>query len=209
VIAAVPTRAVRTIVVVDNGSRDHTARAAEDAGAVVLREAQVGYGAACLRGVAHLTTLPHSPDAVVFCPADGSCDPRELDKLVEPLRERSFDLVVGSRALGARRLKASARAASYVALQLIRAVYGYRYTDLSPYSAVRYPALVAMGLRDMGYGWLVEMQIKALTIGLRVSEVAVSYHEPSGHSGFADQIKRTAAAASKVLFQILRHSTAR
>src|SRR5262245_43209967 len=57
VIAAIPTQKVRTIVVVDNGSVDRSAQVAEDAGAVVVRETRIGYGAACLRGVYHLSAL--------------------------------------------------------------------------------------------------------------------------------------------------------
>ena len=39
---------------------------AEDRGAIVVREPRIGHGAACLRGVAHLSTLPRPPDAVTF-----------------------------------------------------------------------------------------------------------------------------------------------
>jgi len=209
VLAAVPPRLVRSVVVVDNGSGDATARVAEDAGAIVVREPRVGYGAACLRGIAHIASLPRRPEAVVFVSGSGCDDPREIPRLLEPLRENLFDLVVGSRVLGQAPLNSGQRAGNFVATQLIRAIYGHRYTDLSSFRAIRYPALIALGMRDDGYGFLVEMQVKALKTGLRVAETPVSYRPAARRVGRAEQVKDTLGAGAKALFQIFRHSTAR
>ena len=54
VLRDIPPSLAATVVVVDNGSSDRTAEVARQGGAVVLREEQRGYGAACLRGVAWL-----------------------------------------------------------------------------------------------------------------------------------------------------------
>lgn len=209
VVAAMPRRVIRTVVVVDNGSADATARVAEDAGAVVVREPRLGYGAACLRGVAHLSTLPQPPDVVVFCAADGSDDPAEIPNLVQPLREGVFDLVIGSRALGHDRLASKQKAGNFVAVNLIRAIYGHKYTDLGPFRAIRYPALIALGMRDAGHGWLVEMQVKALKIGLRIAEVPVSWHPNGGRRALGAKMRETLGTSGKVLFHVFRHSTAR
>jgi glycosyltransferase involved in cell wall biosynthesis len=206
IVREMPGRTVRSVLVVDNGSADATARAAEDAGAIVLREARGGHGAACLRAVAHLSTLPRPPDSVVFMAADGSADPNDLPGLLRPLREGLFDLVLGSRSLGDSRPRASARAASFVAVNLIHAIYGHRYTDLGPLRAIRYPALIALGLSDLEGGFLAEMQVKAVRRGLRIAEVPVRERPRTG-SGAA--LKERASATGQVLYQILRHATAR
>jgi glycosyltransferase involved in cell wall biosynthesis len=211
VIAAIPPRVARAVVVVDNGSSDRTAQRAEDAGAIVVREAHEGYGAACLRGVSQLSTLPRPPDAVVFLPADGSADPAQIPALLAPLRENLFDLVIGSRALGDGRGATRIRARYFVATHLIRAIYGHRYTDLGPLRAVRYPALIALGMRDAGHGWLVEMQVKALKVGLRIAEVPVTIRPPADgrRQSLAQQVKGTVGTSTKAIFQIFRHATAR
>jgi glycosyltransferase involved in cell wall biosynthesis len=209
VLAAVPPRVVRSVVVVDNGSTDATARVAEDAGAIVVREPRIGYGAACLRGIAHVASLPRSPDVVVFMAGSGCDDPAEIPRLIEPLRENLFDLVVGSRVLGQAPLNPAQVAGNFVATQLIRAIYGHRYTDLSFFRAIRYPALIALGMRDEGYGFLVEMQVKALKAGLRIAETPVSYREAARRRGKADVVRDTIGGGAKALFQILRHATAR
>jgi glycosyltransferase involved in cell wall biosynthesis len=210
VVAAIPPRTVRSVVVVDNGSTDRTARAAEDAGAIVVREPRVGIGAACLRGVMHLSTLPRPPDAIVFCAADGSCDPAEIPRLLGPLRENLFDMVIGSRAIAQAGSRPRIKPGNLVAVSLIHAIYGHRYTDLGPFRAIRYPALIALGMRDTGHGWLVEMQVKALRVGLRIAEVPVS-ERPRGRRSLAlsQQVKGTLSASTKAIFQIFRHSTAR
>jgi glycosyltransferase involved in cell wall biosynthesis len=208
VVRQVPSRAVRAVVVVDNASTDRTARAGEDAGAVVVREPRIGYGAACLRGVMHLSTLPRPPDVVVFMPGDGAYDPIEIPLLVQPLRDTLFDIVIGSRVLGQARLMSRQKAGNLVAVNLIRAIYGHRYTDLGPFRAIRYPALIALGMRDAGHGWLVEMQVKALKVGLRIAETPVSYR-PARRPGITENVKGAVGTTAKTLFQIFRHSTAR
>jgi glycosyltransferase involved in cell wall biosynthesis len=204
-----PPRTVRAVVVVDNASSDATARVAEDAGAVVVREARLGYGAACLRGIAHLSTLPRPPDVVVFCSGSGADDPREIAGLIRPLRENLFDLVIGSRVLGTQPLNAGERAENFVTTGLIRAIYGHRYTDVSPFRAIRYPALVALGLRDAGHGFLVEMQVKALKVGLRIAETPVTHRAPLRPRALSEKMKGTLGTGAKALFQILRHATTR
>jgi glycosyltransferase involved in cell wall biosynthesis len=207
IVSELPGRIVRSVLVVDNGSADATARAAEDAGAIVLRAGKGGQGAAYLRAVAHLSTLPRPPDAVVFMAADGSADPGDLPGLLKPLREGLFDLVLGSRALGDKgKARVSGRAGSFLAVSLIHALYGHRYTDMGPLRAIRYPALIALGLSDQEGGWIAEMQVKAVRRGLRIAEVPVSERPRTG-SGTA--LKDRASATGQVLYQILRHATAR
>jgi glycosyltransferase involved in cell wall biosynthesis len=207
VVRGVP-RMARSVVVVDNGSTDATARRAQAAGAVVIHETRQGYGAACLRGISHLASLPRPPDVVVFLSADGSHVPAEIPHLCEPLRENLFDLVIGSRVLGHGKLAARQVAGNKVATTLIHAIYGHRYTDVSSYRAIRFPALIALGLSDGGHGFLVEMQVRALKTGLRIAETPVAYHPPDGarRGGFGSG---GVGQSARALFQIFRHSTTR
>ncbi len=124
------------------------------------------------------------------------------------MRENLFDLVIGSRVLGQGKLNPGQVAGNFVAVNLIRAIYGHRYTDLSSYRAIRFPALIALGLSDGGHGFLVEMQVRALKTGLRIAETLVAYHPPddSHRGGFGTG---TLGQSAKVLFQIFRHSTTR
>src|SRR5262249_13080692 len=149
------------------------------------------------------------PDAVVFIAATGCDDPTDIPRLVQPLSENLFDLVVGSRVLGQAPLNSGQKAGNLVAPSLIRAIYGHRYTDVSPFRAIRHPPLVALGLRDPGYGFLVEMQVKALKVGLRIAECPVTYTPAGRRESALRTLRGTVGASAQVLFQIFRHSTAR
>ncbi len=207
-----PGQSLRQVIVVDNGSTDSTAVVAKAAGAVVIEERQRGYGAACLRGLQHLAKGEVAPDAVVFLDADGSDEVSDLGHLLDALAQGA-DLVIGSRTLGSVEpgsLQPAQRAGNAVATSLIRVVYGQRYTDLGPFRVIRYPALRALGMSDAGYGWTVEMQVKAVRRGLRITEVPVHYHRrQGGESKISATMKGTVQAGAKILYTILRHSTQR
>ncbi len=202
-LADIPFRLVRSAVVVDNGSRDTTASVARDAGAVVLREPRVGYGTACRRAIGHLESLPKPPDVVVFMAADGTDDPRDISALVEPIRSDNAELVIGVRK-GGRTRSPHSRAV----LGMIGAIYRHRFDDVGPFRAVRFPALIALALRDPSMAFHVEMQVKAITMGLHIAEVPVQSRV--GHNGAS--VKRAVDSlqtTSRAVFHILRHSTIR
>jgi hypothetical protein len=114
---------------------------------------------------------------VVFLQADASEDPAEAALLLKPLREGRADLVIGSRTLGHAEpgaLLPHQEFGNRVACTLMHWIYGYRFTDLGPFRAIRTDALRRLGMRDRNYGWTVEMQMRALQQRLRVLEVPVS-----------------------------------
>ena len=46
---------------------------------------------------------------------------------------------------------------------LIRLFYGVRYTDMAAFRAIRRATLFRLGMREMTYGWNLEMQMRAAT----------------------------------------------
>ena len=165
VIADVPAWA-DDIVVVDNGSHDGTAHAAEAAGARVVAELERGYGAACQAGIKALA----DPDIIVFLDGDYSDRPQEMDALVDPIAVGGFDLVVGSRVRGERgpgALTPQQRFGNWLACRFIHRYWGAACSDLGPFRAIRAGALRDLAMQDRAYGWTVEMQLKAVEAGLR------------------------------------------
>ncbi|RMG13226.1 MAG: glycosyltransferase family 2 protein [Deltaproteobacteria bacterium] len=196
----------RRIVVVDNGSRDRTAEVARQMGAEVLHEPRRGYGSACLTGLAHL--YPDPPDTVVFLDGDHADHVEDLPLLLQPIREGQADLVIGSRTAGAAEpgaLLPQARFGNWLACRLIEALYDHRYTDLGPFRALRWEALERLEMRDDGFGWTVEMQMKALERGLAVVEVPVRYRRRVGRSKISGTVRGTVLAGAKILWTIGRH----
>ncbi|MBI3667870.1 MAG: glycosyltransferase [Acidobacteria bacterium] len=203
-LAEIPEGLYDRVLVVDNGSTDGTAGVARAAGATVLREPRRGYGAACLRGIA---ALDPATAIVVFMDADASDVPAEAASLLEPILDGRADLVIGSRALGrseAGSLTPQQRFGNRLATALIGLLYGHRYTDLGPFRAIRAASLRTLGMRDPGYGWTIEMQIKALKKGLRVAEVPVSYRRRIGRSKISGNLRASIAAGVKILWTVVR-----
>jgi glycosyltransferase involved in cell wall biosynthesis len=160
------------VIVAVNGSTDRTAERARAAGAEVVETAELGYGAACLAVLDQA-----GDDILVFLQADGSEDAREAVRLIEPIRNNEADLVIGSRVLGEAApgaLLVHQQFGNWLAAVLMRLRFGYRYTDLGPFRAIRASDLRRLGMRERAYGWTVEMQIRAPQAGLRVIEVPVS-----------------------------------
>jgi glycosyltransferase involved in cell wall biosynthesis len=211
VLAELRATAVRTIVVVDNGSRDRTVEVARAGGAEVVAERHRGYGAACLAGVAACRAHAPRADVLVFLDADGSDDPTELDRLLAPI-ERGADFVVGSRVVpGAHvergALSPQARAGNLVATLLIRALYGVAQSDLGPYRAIRFDALERLGMVDLDWGWTAEMQVKAIKRDLVYAEVPTSWRRRrGGKSKISGTLRGVIGAGYKILTTIARHA---
>lgn len=201
VIAAIPSDAVERIIVVDNASTDETAARARDAGAHVVYEPRRGYGSACLRGIAEV----RDADVIAFLDADFSDDPSKLHELLYPIFNDGFDLVIGSRILGNAEpgaLPPHARFGNMLACFLIRRLFGYRFTDLGPFRAIRRDALERIQMQDTNYGWTVEMQVKATIYGLRCTEVPVPYKIRIGRSKISGTISGSIKAGVKILWTV-------
>lgn len=192
------------VIVVDNGSRDSTAAVARARGAEVVSEPRRGYGRACLAG---LGALDGAADIVLFMDADASDVPAEAPQLLEPILRGEADLVIGSRRLGRAApgaLAAHQRWGNRLVVGLIRLLFGFRYTDLGPFRAIRRASLAALCMRDPDFGWTVEMQVKAGRRGLRVREVPVSYRPRLGQSKISGTVSGSLRAGAKILWTLLR-----
>lgn len=186
-----PYRLIRSVVVIDRASTDRSAEIARDAGALVLREPSGGYGAACQRAQHHFSALPRVPDIVVFIPGDRPVAAAVLPELVAPIVDRSVELVVGTVA-GRRNVREK------LVLGLIDTVYRARWSGVGSVRALKFPALVALGMRDRADGWDVEMLVRAVKLGLTTDEVELP----------ADA-HRDPKVGSRALLHILRHATMR
>jgi glycosyltransferase involved in cell wall biosynthesis len=208
VIREIPHDAVRYIVVVNNASTDHTRAVAEAAGAMVVDQPERGYGNACLKGMAHLSTQDPAPGIVVFLDADHSDHPQQLRDVVAPILSGEADLVIGSRALGQREsgsMMPQQIFGNWLATRMIRSLHGHRYTDLGPFRAIRWSSLMELGMCDRNYGWTVEMQLKAARQKLRITEVPVDYRRRIGTSKVSGTVKGTIGAGYKIITTILKH----
>ena len=193
------------IIVVDNGSTDRTADRAHDAGARVISEPRRGYGRACRAGVEGVC-----PDCevIVFLDGDGSDCPEFINSLVKPVAEGQYDFVIGSRTRGRRELGSmnfQQVAAGYLAGWLIRLIYGVKFTDMSPFRAIRPAVLKSLGMREETYGWNLEMQMRAAREGLRILEIPVNHRcRTGGVSKVSGTLRGTVVAGARIIATFIR-----
>lgn len=171
---------VDEVVVVDNGSTDATAARAVEAGARVVSEPMRGYGRACAAGLAAVC-----PDADIVCymDGDGSEVPEFLWEIVVPIATGQADFVMGSRTRGRRApgsMTPQQIAAGWIAGVLLRLTYGVRFTDMSPFRAMRVERMRALGMQELTYGWNLEMQMRVAAAGLRILELPVDHRCRAG-----------------------------
>lgn len=205
VLDELPREHVLDVVVVDNASTDRTAAVARSRGATVVREDERGYGAACLRGIAH---TGDDTDVVVILDGDRSDYPGDLDRLLEPIRDGRADFVVGSRTRGGAEpgaLPWNQRWGNWLACLLMRWLFRHRFTDMGPFRAMRRECLLALGMNDRTFGWNVEMQARAIIAGLRIEEVPVRYRRRIGRSKISGTVRGTVLAGTKIIATIFRY----
>jgi glycosyltransferase involved in cell wall biosynthesis len=193
------------IVVCDNGSTDQTSQAAKLAGARVVFEPIHGYGRACLRAISAL----RAPEIVLFIDSDHAFYAEQAIPLIRAIDD-GFDLAIGSRALGKMESGALTKPQIFgnkLASVLIKVLWNKLVSDLGPFRAISYNALVELQMQDLTFGWTIEMQIKAIQKKLDIIEIPIDTRCRIGHSKISGTIKGTIGAGIGILGMIVKRWT--
>lgn len=187
------------ILICDNGSTDDTRTVVERHNCLWVYERRRGYGAACAAGLA---SLAPDVDVVAFIDADRSDDSSRLLDVVSPILSGDADFMLGVREPSLREpgsMTLPQRIANWLLPLLIDYGWGFRYHDLGPLRAIRRSALERIDMQDRAYGWTIEMQIRAVELGLRIREVPVPCFRRHGRSKISGTAKGVILAAYWIL----------
>ena len=204
VVAEVLREGVGEVIVADGGSTDGTQAAARAAGARVL-DAGRGYGRACAAGAA---AAGPGCDVVAYMDGDGADCADQLPRLAQPVLDGAQDFVIASRTRGVRApgsMNWHQVLAGAAAGRLMGVLYGVRYTDMCAFRVIRRDALARLDMREMTYGWNIEMQMKAARLRLRILELPVPYRvRAAGVSKVAGSVRGTLRASTKIVSTFAR-----
>jgi glycosyltransferase involved in cell wall biosynthesis len=196
VLDEVPQSELDQVLVVVGNATDPTAAVARAHGAGVLVQNRPGYGAACRTGAEG--ALADGARILAFLDGDYADPPGELARILAPITDDRADLVLGCRDLRRfpRALPLHARAGNALVCSIINVLVQARFVDLPSFKAIRADAFKRLDMREMTYGWTVEMLVKAARHGLRIEQVPVAYRERRGGRSKVSGDRRAALAAA-------------
>ena len=204
VIGEIPPAFSNDIIVADGGSTDGTQAVARAAGARVV-DAGRGYGRACAAGA---TAARSESRVIAFLDGDGADCGDLMASIVDPILRGTHDFVLASRTRGDREPGAMLWhqiLAGRLAGLGIGALYRVRYSDMCAFRAISQDKLYDLGMREMTYGWNIEMQMRAARQRLRILEVPLPYRRRAGgQSKVAGSLKGTMRAGSRIVSTFVR-----
>ncbi len=161
------------VLVIDDGSRDNTAKLAKEAGAKVVRHlSNKGLGVAFKTGINE--ALAMKADVIVNIDADGQFNPADIPRLVQPIIDGQADMVTCSRFLNPAyipRMPWVKKFGNNLITSLINFLTGKHFTDTQ--SGFRaYSRESALRLNLFGeYTYTQEVFLDLLNKGFRIKEV--------------------------------------
>jgi len=198
-----------SILVIDDGSPDGTAKLVEKLAEkladpriqLLKRSSKSGLGPAYL--AAFDWALQRSYDYVIEMDADGSHQPEELSRLIEA--SHNADLVLGTRWMPGGRVEnwpIYRRAISRVGTWYAEIALKVPYKDLTGgYRVLSRKLLESIDLRNiqtLGYGFQIEIAMRAFDAGLRVVQVPIT---------FIERTQGRSKMSRRIVFEALERTT--
>ncbi len=161
------------VVVVDDGSTDHTVIVAELAGATVVRHAgNTGYGSAIQSLFSRAGE--QNADILIILDADSQHNPEEIPSLIKAVSEGS-DVVIGSRKMQGNSIPRYRRLGQKVLSTLTHIASGNKLSDTeSGFRAYSRKAIASLELKENGMAISSEIVTEATAKGLKIAEVPIS-----------------------------------
>lgn len=182
VIRAVHPYVDKILVVLSKKSKDKTEKVLSSMKIPYILDHGIGKGDAIRIGIKKVST-----DITLFIDADGSHEPKDIPKLINPIKKNIADMVIGSRATGG---SDELHGTLYMYLKdaaagLIMIIINYRWgVRLSEcengFRAVKTKALQELNLKANHFDIEQEMVMKALKKKLRVMNIPSHEYERRG-----------------------------
>lgn len=194
------------ILVINDGSTDHTAEVAKEAGAdrVVSHKKNMGLGITFKDGLEE--ALRMGADIIVNTDADGQYNGAEIPRLIEPILKGEADIVIGDRQIDKLdHMSWQKRVGNKMATWVTRRVTGLPIIDAQTgFRAFSREAALRMTLTSGSYTYVQETLIEAANKRLKVEQIPVEFRMREGPSRLISNIFRYAKLAGITIIRSYR-----
>lgn len=165
---------VDTVIVCDDGSSDATYENAKSSGAIVLQhDKNLGKGAALKTLFQKAKEL--DADIVVTIDGDGQFLPKEIQKLIEPIKTQHYDLVIGNRFLDKEEMPSYRKMGNKMLDKFTKLAANLPFEDTqSGFRAYSKKAIEQISFASNGFGVDSEILVDAFNKELKITETNVS-----------------------------------
>ena len=166
------------VLVVDGNSKDGTADEAKKHGAQVIKQRRRGYGDGLLYGFTYANSYL-SPQILVMIDADGTYDPANIPRLVEPIIKDEADVVIGNRfpQMDEGSMTLTNRVGNRIISWVARNSLGIKISDTQcGMRALRAELAEELSGQVEGMAFATEMLVDLSQVRARVVDVPIAYH---------------------------------
>ncbi len=164
---------IESIIVVDDGSNDTTARIAENLSVVVLKhKSNLGKGMALRTGFEY--ALKQGYELVLTMDADGQHEPEDIPRFLEKLRNDNPDILIGARIIERWKMPLHRRLNNRLISMIGSWLCGQRVVDFqSGFRFIKSEVLRSVALETRRYETESELLIKAGRLGFRINSLPI------------------------------------
>ena len=181
----------KEIIIVDDGSKDGTAeilkrKIKSKAKKIIFHKKNMGKGAAIKSSLKFI-----KGEIVIIQDADLEYDPKDYHKLLRPFKNKSINVVYGSRVLGRKNSVFSYNLAKQFRIfgnHLLTSISNFlnkqSLTDAHTcYKILRKNIFLKLKIKENGFSFCPEVTTKLSNLGIKIIEVPISYNGRSYKEG--------------------------
>ncbi|MCP8308027.1 MAG: glycosyltransferase family 2 protein [archaeon] len=190
---------VDDVIVCDDGSSDMTSFIAKNSGAVLIRNSK-NKGKGVAFDILFKEARRMNADVVVTLDADGQHDPDDIPKIIKPILNDDFDIVIGSRFLSNNNIPKHKLIGNYILNLLANILSGSKFTDTqSGFRAYSKRALESIRIKERDIGVDSQIIMDAVKMKLKVKEVPIRVYYNDLDTSTYNPIKHTLKVIKSVI----------
>ena len=197
---------VDQVIVCDDGSSDLTAEQAKIAGAVVIKhEKNMGKGHAMKSLFKYAKDI--DADVIVTIDGDGQFLPEQIETLLQPILENSYDVVIGNRFSDDKEMPSYRKIGNKMLDKITKLAAELPFSDTqSGFRSYSKKAIQSIDFSTNGFGVDSEILIDAVDKGLKITETDVTVLYDTGlKTSTKDPVTHTMGVVASLLESIAIH----